>query len=117
MMASFAKNKVIVADASASPDINTDSITLDGLDRAFVVFDIHSIFGGGTLTYTVEVSNDGVTWTGTDAGFTDNTTTAQVKKKVGDVDGAFMRMNVGLANGAGGVGGAIFDLVVNLDKQ
>ena len=39
------------------------------------------------------------------------------KKLVGNVDGAFMRMNVNLANGAGGVGGAIFDLVVNLDKR
>ncbi len=117
MMIPFAKNQVMVGDSTAVATTYTDSISLGDLDRAFVIFDCHSIHGtGADITYTLEVSNDGVTFTAPSAAFTQNATSAPLtQKKVGDIEGAFLRVKLELTLGSG-AGGAIFDILVNLDK-
>ena len=117
MIMTFAKCQVVVADTGATSDCFTDPISLGENDRGAAILLIHYIYGGGTLTYTAQVSNDGVEWV--DTLLTEGATAAAATplQEVQDLNGAFLRFKFSLANGGGGQGGVSFDLHVDLDKK
>jgi len=116
MMVAFANNQVIVANASTTSTIYTDPVALGNNDRGTAVLVVHYLFGGGTttLTYTAQVSNDGVEWV--DTTLTDSATTAgPAQQTIDDLNGAFVRFKMDYATGSGATGGVCFDLPVSLD--
>jgi len=119
-MVAFANNQVIVAPSADTSTIYTDPVALGSNDRGAAVLMVHYMYGGTsstTLTYTAQVSNDGVEWV--DSLLTDNVSAAGAtpKQKVADLNGAFVRFKIEYAIDAGAPGGVCFDLPVNLDHK
>lgn len=117
MLVAFANNQVMLAD-TAITTITTDPIPLGDNDRASAILSVHYIFGGASrlLTYTTQVSNDGVTWVDDGPTGTAATSAPPSINVVANVNGAFMRVKFDLTIG-GGLGAACFDLHVVLDHQ
>ncbi|MCG3135735.1 MAG: hypothetical protein HMLKMBBP_03491 [Planctomycetes bacterium] len=98
-----------------------DPVNLGADDRATVNWNIHYIWslsgGATTLTWKLQVSNDGVHWVDATS-MTDSTTAATgstPRQKIGAVNGEFLRFVVTLSHTGGDLGGACYDLHVKLD--
>jgi hypothetical protein len=121
MTTAFANNQSLTCIAGTPSEITTDPVNLGADDRATVNWNIHYIWalGGGatTLTWKLQVSNDGVHWVDVTS-MTDSTTAATgstPRQKIGAVNGEFLRFVVTLSNAGGDLGGACYDLHVKLD--
>ncbi len=118
MLIAFANNQELLAAPGTTSEIVTDPVSLERLDRASVVANIHYIFPGGSasLTYVTQVSNDGTSWV--DQGPTASLNSAGVKPPdVVEVHGGWMRIVLRLTAPAGPVASMVaLDLHARLDK-
>jgi hypothetical protein len=117
-----ADNQWFLRQGIGSTSVTTDPVDLGGFDRATAILVLHDIFGGAVstdrdVTFKTQVSNDGVHWI--DGGPLGGATVVADTplRSTADVNGAFMRFVITMTMSVGGLGGALLDLKVRLDRK
>lgn len=122
MVIPVADNQWFLRQGSGSTSVTTDPIPLGDNDRATAILVVHDIFGGALATdreiaFKGQVSNDGVHWVDGGPLGTANEVSDTPLAVTADVNGAWLRFVITMSMFAAGLGGAVLDLKVRLDRK
>ena len=122
MLIAPADNQWILRQDMGTTTITTDPVPLGGNDRATAILVAHSLFGGAIpadrlLAYVTQVSLDGVHWVTQGPSATVNDAANTPAAVTSDVNGAWVRFEFKFTMQVAGLGGAVFDLKVLLDRK
>lgn len=116
MLVVFANNMCLVDYNSVGASVTTDPVAIGDNNRATGTTTIHKLLNASGLSWSMQVSNDGVNWVTQGPSATGLAAEATTLQGPQTVTAVYARLLITFVSSGGNIGAAMFDIHVNFDR-